>query len=164
MRLTSAVCFVGVCLAMVAGGEAAVVLAPVIFPWGDWLSPVGTSVAILGLFGIPAAAILGWVFAPRAWSGDPSGLNHLAIRVGVLAVILGNLTFAIGGLVASVALDSPGWFGPVGGFIFTVTFLLVLLGLPAAAVTVPASATWIAVFRRVIAWSGRPTQTVEGRP
>jgi hypothetical protein len=143
-RLVSALCFGGVCVGMIGSGGVVA-----LFGHGS-VSDVGAIVAWLGLFGIPAALILGWIFAPRAGWAAGDEVAGLGAVVGALAVVIGDLTVVCIFLFsAGTSSTSSVDLGPSLVGIFGLGLLF--FGLPALIATVPASWAWIALFRRVVA-------------
>jgi hypothetical protein len=65
-RLVSSLVFGGVCGAMVVAGIVAA-------QFSDAGAVIGITVGALGLYGIPAALVLGWVFGPRAVGAPGKG-------------------------------------------------------------------------------------------
>jgi hypothetical protein len=118
---------------------------------GGSIAGVGAIVALLGLYGIPAALILGWTFAPRAGWAPGDEVAGLGAGVGALAVVIGDLTVACTFLFSAVTstTSSAVDLGPSLAGIFGLGLLF--FGLPALIATVPASWAWIALFRSVVA-------------
>jgi hypothetical protein len=144
-RLVSALCFASVCIALIGAGDLVAVFG------GGSVAGVGVIVALLGLYGIPAALILGWIFAPRAGWAAGDEVAGLGAGVGALAVVIGDLTVACTFLgTAGASSTSPAVdLGPSLIGIFGLGLLF--FGLPALLATVPASLAWIALFRSVVA-------------
>ena len=144
-RLVSALCFAGVCIALMGAGDLVAVFG------GGSVAGVGAVVALLGLFGIPAALILGWIFAPRAGWAAGDEVAGLGAGVGALAVVIGDLTVVCTFLVAAGA-SSTSQAVDLGPSLIGIFGLgLLFFGLPALLATVPASLAWIALFRSVVA-------------
>jgi len=144
-RLVSALCFGGVCVAMIGAGGVVALFG------GEAVAGIGAVVAWLGLFGIPAALILGWIFGPRAgWAARDEGAG-LGAGVGALAVVIGDLTVVCTFLftAATSNTSSAAELGPSLVGIFGLGLLF--FGLPALIATVPAAWAWIALFRCVVA-------------
>jgi hypothetical protein len=136
-RTASAVTFVLVCLGLVAISGLLAINGVGLAGWP----------AFLGIFGIPAAAILGWTFGPRAGWGTHDEAVPLCGQVALLAVLIGDVT-----VVLAFAIP-VGW---ADGGILAVAIIcalvgLVLFGIPALIVILPASLAWIAILRIVVA-------------
>jgi hypothetical protein len=141
-RLVSSFVFGGVCVAMIGAGILAAQL-------GDAGAAIGITVGAMGLYGIPAALLLGWIFGPRAGWGSSDERPGFGFKVGALAVVIGDLTVVL----ITVVLSGFGHeIGPEAPGIAVLAFGLGLLifGLPALVVTVPASWIWMSVLRRIV--------------
>lgn len=144
-RLVSSLCFGAVCLAMIVAGLVGAQL-------GGAFLVVGILLGFFGLYGIPAALILGWIFGPRAGWAPRSELAGFGFGVGALAVLIGDLT-VVGSTVVWSNIGGVHDGSDLGGVaIVTYVLGLIIVGLPALIATVPASWAWIALLRRVVAW------------
>lgn len=142
-RLVSALCFGGVCVAMVGAGFAAA-------QFGGIIGGIGSLIGLLGLYGIPAALLLGWIFGPRAGWGTREELAGFGFKVGALAVVIGDLTVVVATLIGATTSRE---LGPdlVGIAVAFYSAGLIIFGLPALIATVPASWVWMALLRRIVA-------------
>ena len=143
-RLVSALCFGAVCVAMGVVGLF-------VGMFGGLLGGTGAFVGFLGVGGIPAALILGWIFGPRAGWAPRDQLGGFGFGVGALAVLIGDLTVVASAVAWSTIGADPGAPGLVGSAIVAYVVGLLFFGLPALVVTVLASWAWMALLRRVVA-------------
>jgi hypothetical protein len=144
-RLVSALCFGGICVAMIGAGLVVAAFG------SESVGGIGVVVASLGLLGIPAALILGWVFAPSAGWAAPEEVPGLGAGVGALAVVIGDLTTVVCTFLVGAAPSSASSAADLGPSLVGIFALgLVFFGLPALIATVLASWAWIALFRCVV--------------
>lgn len=110
---------------------------------GSVADPPIEMLMIAGIVAIPLGIVLGSVYGIEAREADRQTAFDLALRMAILAVIVGDLVI---GAVVTIALSLGGLSGVGFGVVATVVGLLVL-GLPALAFAIVCTLAWIAVLR-----------------
>ena len=100
----------------------------------------------LGVFGIPAAAVLGAWLAPRLRTGPKHGL-HTALPLALLVVPLTALLTAIAGVIEiAVRGEDLPLLAPFGMALFG----LLIIGPAALLVAIPAAVVWAQLTMRLV--------------
>jgi hypothetical protein len=124
---------------MVLGGAIPVIAVAL----GSATDPPIEMLTVAGVVGIPLGIVFGSVYGIEAREADGKTAFDLALRMAVLAVLVGDLVI---GAVVTIALSLGGLSGVVFGVVATVTGLLVL-GLPALAFAIVCTLVWAASLR-----------------
>ena len=149
---------IGVGLALVVAGLGALGVARPL----DFGSGV-PSLTELGLFGIPAGAILGMAFYPMARRARWVGVVGIGLAVGLLALPIGVLvvvtTYVMGALADGktdlVGALGSGFFLSLFGFVFSIV---------AAPITLPIGLVWAIIVRAIPARIVVALTRAAGRP
>jgi hypothetical protein len=111
------------------------------------LAGLAAGVPLLAL-GIPAAAVAGGIVGPRV--RPDRGVVGVGLAMAVLTVLVAD-TIVVGGLgLAGLAGSSPdaSLISAAVGALFLWTVGLIVVGIPALAVTIPCGLAWAALARR----------------
>lgn len=113
----------------VGGGASAFLLNGSLFGW----------LFVLGAYGVPIGLVVGWWLGPRSAPGAALGLG---VRAALACVVLGTFEVSL----LSGLRDALTQAQPIGSVVMTLLMLpaigLVVLGLPAFLVLLPATVAW----------------------